>query len=151
MTESEIKKAWENFNIDYINPCYLCKHPSEMPNRKKNIKCNREECEWLKIWMALQKAEAEIDRLTAIEEAHREQNGELRTAVERLNFENLQMIASIKGLEERAKAEAIKEFAERAEKRICEKVSAPIPSESYIVEKCIEVVYQIAKEMGVEL
>lgn len=49
------------------------------------------------------------------------------------------------------RAEAIKAFANLAEKRICEKVNAPTPTESYIVEKCIEVVYQIAKEMGVEL
>ena len=65
---------------------------------------------------------------------------------ERLNFENLQMIASIKGL----KDEAIKEFANLAEKRICEKVNAPIPTESWIVEKCIEVIYETCKETGCE-
>lgn len=63
-------KPWETFNIDFTNPCYLCKHHSEKPNRKKNFKCNREECEWLQVWAALQKAlyeinikNAEIERL----------------------------------------------------------------------------------------
>lgn len=62
----------------------------------------------------------------------------------RLNFENLQMIASINGLEERARAEAIKEFIERAKTRF----TIPWCGSKY------DVIYgwfaKIAKEMGVE-
>ena len=45
-----------------------------------------------------------------------------------------------------AKVEAVKEFADLAIKTICEKVNAPIPSESYIVEKCIEIIDDLVKE-----
>ena len=48
---------------------------------------------------------------------------------------------------ETIKAEAIKEFADLAIKSICEKVSAPTPSESYIVEKCNQVIDDLVKEM----
>ena len=58
----------------------------------------------------------------------------------RLNFENLQMLASIKGLEERVRAEAIKEFAERMKELITEI--------EFVEDWDID---QIAKEMGVEL
>ena len=61
----------------------------------------------------------------------------------KLNFENLQMIASIKGLEERARAEAIKEFAERLKKEI----ACFVPN----VADVREVIDNTAKEMGVEL
>lgn len=44
------------------------------------------------------------------------------------------------------KSEAVKEFAELSIKRICEQVSAPTPSESYIVEKCIETLDNLVKE-----
>ena len=58
--------------------------------------------------------------------------------IEKLNFENLQMVASIKGL----RAEAIKEFAERVkEKQYLDGV--------YVVD--VKDIDQIAKEMGVEL
>lgn len=46
-----------------------------------------------------------------------------------------------------AKAEAVKEFEERAIKNICEKVYAPTPVQSCIVEKCNQVIIEIAKEM----
>lgn len=45
------------------------------------------------------------------------------------------------------RAEAITEFEDLAIKRICEKVVAPTPSESYIVEKCNQIIYETAKEM----
>lgn len=46
-----------------------------------------------------------------------------------------------------AKAEAVKEFADLSIKRICEQVSAPTPSESYIVEKCNQAINNLLKEM----
>lgn len=45
------------------------------------------------------------------------------------------------------RAEAKKEFAERAIKKICEKVYAPTPVQSCIVEKCNQVIIETAKEM----
>ena len=39
------------------------------------------------VFARFEKAQAEIDRLKAVEEAHREQNGELRKEVERLKGE----------------------------------------------------------------
>ena len=48
--------------------------------------------------------------------------------------------------EKYAKAEAYKEFAELSIKRICEQVSAPTPSESYIVEKCNQTIDNLLKE-----
>ena len=73
--------------------------------------------------------------------------------IEKLNFENLQMVASIKGL----RAEAIKEFAKRV-KAFCDEIAkeewnkkaSPVSwSDAY--EGFIEDIDQIAKEMGVEL
>lgn len=46
-----------------------------------------------------------------------------------------------------AKSDAIKEFAELIIKDICEQVNAPTPSESYIVEKCNQVIVNRLKEM----
>ena len=45
------------------------------------------------------------------------------------------------------RAEVIKEFADLSIKKICENVSAPTPSESYIVERCNQVIYNLVKEM----
>jgi DNA-binding ferritin-like protein (Dps family) len=44
------------------------------------------------------------------------------------------------------KAEAYKEFADLSIRRICEEVSAPTPSESYIVEKCNQTIDELLKE-----
>lgn len=45
------------------------------------------------------------------------------------------------------KAEALKEFVDLSIRRICEEVSAPTSSESYIVEKCNQTIYNLMKEM----
>ena len=50
---------------EIVNPCYLCKHPNEKPNRRKHYKCNNEECEWLKCWARVKELEEEINRLQA--------------------------------------------------------------------------------------
>lgn len=46
-----------------------------------------------------------------------------------------------------AKSEAYKEFADLAIQDICEKVTAPTPSESYIAERCIEQIDNLLKDM----
>lgn len=43
--------------------------------------------------------------------------------------------------------EAVKEFEERAIKKVCEKVYAPTPVQSCIVKKCSQVIIETAKEM----
>lgn len=40
-----------------------------------------------------------------------------------------------------------KEFADSVIKNICEQVNAPTPSESYVVEKCNQVIDNLVKEM----
>lgn len=44
-------------------------------------------------------------------------------------------------------SEAIKRFEDKVIKRICERVVAPTPSQSYIVERCNEVIHDLVKEM----
>ena len=64
--------------------------------------------------------------------------------IEKLNFENLQMIASIKNL----KAEAIHEFAERLKSDIF-KTQVDSYTSAYVIGD--DDIDQIASEMGVEL
>lgn len=56
-------------------------------------------------------------------------------------------LANAVGQKMTAKAEAYKEFADLSIKKICEQVTAPTPSESYIVEKCNQVIYNLLKEL----
>jgi hypothetical protein len=67
--------------------------------------------------------------------------------IEKLNFENLQMLASIKGLKETARAEAIKELLTQADKKMIVVNSADGLETAYLEDDLL----QIAKEMGVEL
>ena len=46
----------------------------------------------------------------------------------------------------KVKLEATREFADLAIKTICEQVCAPTPSESYIVEKCNQIIDNLAKK-----
>ena len=70
--------------------------------------------------------------------------------IERLQKEVNLVSIQFQDLQERTyeiKAEAVKEFADLSIKRICEQVSAPTPSESYIVERCNQEINNLAKEM----
>ena len=67
----------------------------------------------------------------------------MQKRIEVLNYENLQMVASIKGLEEKARAEAIKEFVNRLKLEF---------GDDWCQLECgFAELDQIAKEMGVEL
>lgn len=66
--------------------------------------------------------------------------------IERLQKENNQF-ADLGKMYSEIRAEAIKEFADLSIKRICENVNAPTPSESYVVEKCNQVIDNLVKEM----
>ena len=58
-----------------------------------------------------------------------------------------QLISELALISKNAKVEAYKEFADLAIQDICEKVTAPTPSESYIAERCIEQIDNLLKEM----
>lgn len=47
---------------------------------------------------------------------------------------------------EQTNAEAIKEFEDKVIKRICERVVAPTPEQSHIVERCNEEIHNLVKE-----
>ena len=67
--------------------------------------------------------------------------------IEILNFENLQMVASIKGLKETAKSEAIKEVYTRLSMNF----GTYTDNDSVKLVDLFRIFDQIAKEMGVEL
>lgn len=58
-----------------------------------------------------------------------------------------EFIVETRRCDKEIKFETIKEFADLSIKRICEQVSAPTPSESYIVERCNEEIDNLVKEM----
>lgn len=98
----------------------------------------------------LDKAEAEIDRLTAIEESHREQNGELRKEVERLTINMNAFGLGMKRESERAdtaRAEAIKEYVERLHIAFRHYNA----KDELTKEIFLNIANLSAKEMGVEL
>ena len=82
--------------------------------------------------MHYEEAQAEIERLNKVYQA----NQQLINALNKSYF--------------LAKSKAYKEFADLSIKRICEQVSAPTPSESYIVERCNQEIYNLLKEMAGE-
>ena len=135
MTESEIMKELQSA-IDWFTEhgrntntaiCGICERAIDLINRKN----------------------AEIDRLKAVEESHREQNGELRKEVEELEEKAEHLAVFLKEAYEEiedkeitARAEAIKEVLEKVkEKQYLDGV--------YVVD--VKDIDQIAKEMGVEL
>ena len=146
MTETEIKKALECC-IDEDNEFTTC-------DGCVFIECKmgkERECTYYMLKSVLSlinRKNAEIDRLTAVEKSHQVLNGELRTAVERLNFENLQMVASIKGLEERARAEAIKEVFGYLKDHYTQTLYEYDKEVVKVVSIDTEEFDQIAKEMG---
>ena len=87
--------------------------------------------------------EKEIERLTAVEEVHRQQNGELRKEVDRLS----QVALYNEGVTKMKIAEAIKGYATRA----CFKIRCKYGILNPYISDVIEDIAQIAKEMGVEL
>lgn len=100
--------------------------------------------------------ECEGCHLTVIEESHRKQNGELRKEVERLTKENHHFADIGKFYSEikaEARAEAIKEFAERAKiyKRTFYEDSLDANYYEGTAAVTIDKIDQIAKEMGVDL
>lgn len=66
--------------------------------------------------------------------------------VERLNKE-VDRLSQIVLYHDAHIADAIKEFAELSIKRFCENVTAPTPTESYIVERCNQELDNLLKEM----
>lgn len=83
----------------------------------------------------------------------RNERNHLQAEIERLNKvyqANQQLINALNKSYFLAKSKAYKEFADLSIKRICEQVSAPTPSKSYIVERCNQEIYNLLKEMAGE-
>ena len=120
----------------------------------------------------LDKAEAEIDRLTKVEKSHQELNGELRKEVERLSKHNgkciylsddetteycVEAICPKFKTEKQIRAEAIKEVFEKVEATTWYHTNAKgglavgANGETNVPLYKAEDIYKIAKEMGVEL
>ena len=98
--------------------------------KEKVIKFSTKEIVDLKIKVEQQRAE--IERLRKV----LENRGEICKSCDEKYTEKIK----------RAKADAIKEFADKAIKRICERVT-PIPAQSYLVERCNEEIRNLVKEM----
>ena len=47
-------------NLEFAGPCYLCKHPEEMPKRNKN-KCSASECDYLRCYELFAELEDTIE------------------------------------------------------------------------------------------
>lgn len=78
---------------------------------------------------------AEIERL-------KEEKSKLENKID----EMYPLVMQLPNAMQQAKSEAYKEFANLSIKRICEQVSAPTPSKSYIVERCNQEIYNLLKE-----
>lgn len=83
--------------------------------------------------------QAEIERLKECPKCVYEYDAEIMEYCVQGPCPNFQTVEQIK-------AEAYKEFADLSIKRICEQVSAPTPSKSYIVERCNQEIYNLLKE-----
>lgn len=120
---------------------------NECPYRDKNCLFVRD------VLNLINRQQAEIERLKAVEEAHREHNGQLRREIERLKKHSgkciylsddetteycVEAICPKYKTEEDIRAKAITEFVERLKKEICTK--------RFIFS--FKDIDQIAKEMG---
>ena len=123
MTDNKIIKALECCKNDGII-CYEC------PYKKTNGCMEKLSADALDL----------INRLQA-------ENEKLKKAYQRCAWERDMLMEQNAYNCKLAKAEAYKEFADLSIKRICEQVSAPTPSESYIVERCNQVIDNFLKEL----
>ena len=53
-------------NIEFCSPCYLCKHPEEMPVRNKT-RCNASECDYLRCYELFADLEDTIENAAKVE------------------------------------------------------------------------------------
>lgn len=86
-----------------------------------------------------------LQRMVVIKHALKEYNRQ-KAEIERLRKAN-ESFSCMGKMYSEIKSEARKEFAERAVKRICETVTAPLPTEEHIVAKCIETIDNLLAEM----
>ena len=146
MTETEIMKALECCAFDNCRSCTADRCVTFMDAVNIIDSKNAE----------IKRKNDEIDRLTAVEESHREQNGELRKEVERLKEELLESNIEIAELYKcKFSAEDVAQNIIRARKEFAEKIyrSCAMYGQKDKFNKTVflNIVDQIAKEMGVEL
>lgn len=53
-------------NLEFASPCYLCKHPEEMPVRNKH-KCSASECDYLRCYELFADLEDTIENAAKVE------------------------------------------------------------------------------------
>ena len=144
LTDTEIKKALE-----------YCSNPNNTCDKCILFNAKDDSCQCASN-LRLQALDL-INRLEKKNEAYKYYYEECLKDLKNANTENEKLKAKPifvnskiydKQMEQKnIKAEARKEFAELVIKNICEQVNAPTPSESYIVEKCNQVIDETLKEM----
>ena len=154
MTDKEIIRALECCSSDEAMICEECPlneecYNDELPLAELALDIINRQQEQLEAAIAgqgtLQKTLAEKNA----EIERRKNNLFCKVVIDEEEMRNIinEKVAEFELDIESIKSEAIKEFADLAIKAICEKVSAPTPTESYIVEKCIEAIDNLVKEM----
>lgn len=154
MTDNEIIKALECCTNN-ISSCKDCLYEF---SHTENKWCDEVLIE--DAFALITRQKAEIERLTTLAKLgnmrandYRAMRDKLKNANADIDFlknelSNCEFLKKELEIDMRtAKAEAIKEFADLSIKRICEQVSAPTPSESYVVERCNQVIDNTKKEM----
>ncbi len=53
-------------NLEFVSPCYLCKHPEERPVRNKH-KCSATECDYLRCYELFAELEDTIENASKVE------------------------------------------------------------------------------------
>lgn len=170
MTDNDIIKAWECHTGKISHRCMECPYTNYGCYCLDNLHSdtldfiNRQKAKIDDLFCKLTGVMHSVDKWLSVEELKQDEVSraitmrektlqivEKRNAeIERLTDEKEKLRCVIEDLSnntEYAKAEAVKEFEERAIKNICEKVYAPTPVQSCIVKKCNQVITETVKEM----
>ena len=132
MTDNEIIKA-----LDCCANCESCDFETTNCPLVEEMECRS---------LLAQKALDLITRQRTEIERLKEEKSKLENKID----EMYPLVMQLPNAMQQAKSEAYKEFADLSIKRICEQVSAPTPSKSYIVERCNQEIYNLLKEMAGE-
>ena len=129
MTDNEIIKA-----LECCANCESCDFETSDCPLVEEMECRS---------LLAQKALDLITRQRAEIERLKEKKSKLENKIDEI----YPLVMQLPNAMQQAKSEAYKEFADLSIKRICEQVSAPTPSKSYIVERCNQEIYNLLKEM----
>lgn len=139
MTDNEIIKAIELCSTDALVHCEDCPF---------YYKCLNDENLFKYAIDLINRQKAEIEQYKDYTEKWMEKAEELKAEVERYEIEMQMVYGYADALEQRAKAEAVKEFAERLKTEYAKGMSWFKKKESYYVD--VEDIDNLLKEMGGE-